>query len=459
VIQKAEKTTILYFSDHDKGAGALWKTVLSPWEPAKTEKIEGATPGSIVKAGDKLYMLTGGMVYKLNVDGNKADKIDIQNVNFTRNLAAEFSQMFEETWANMEEDYYHDKMHGADWPAYKAYYGQFLPFLNNRNDFRVLMADMLGELNSSHQGFSSFGDDEQPIRLNYQTMETGILWEEAAPFTVKRIAARSVTDISRLDIQPGDVLVKIDGEPVDATVPRDYYFYVPAMKPELNLTFNRKGTEYTAKIHPMAAGQLSGNLYDEWVDGNRNKVDELSKNKIAYHQMKDMGGGSLENFLMAMTRDLQDKEGLILDLRFNTGGNVHDEVLRFLSQRTYLQWKARGGRLANQSNFAPSDKPIVMLINEQSLSDAEMTSAGFKALKLGTIIGTETYRWIIFTSGKGLVDGSFYRMPGWGCYTLDGDDLEFTGVKPDIYVKTTFMDRLKGKDPQLEKAVEVILKR
>ena len=459
VIQKAEKTTVLYFSDHDKGAGALWKTVLSPWEPAKTEKIEGAAPGSIVKAGDKLYMLSGGMVYKLNVDGNKADKIDIQNVSFTRNLAAEFSQMFEETWANMEEDYYHDKLHGADWPAVKEYYRQFLPFLNNRNDFRVLMADMLGELNSSHQGFSSYGDDEQPNRLNYTTMESGILWDESAPFTVKRIAARSTVDISRLDIQPGDVLVKINGESIDTGVPRDYYFYAPAMPPELNLTFSRKGKEYTAKIHPMSAGQLSGNLYDEWVDGNRDKVNELSKNRIAYHQMKDMGGGSLENFLMAMTRDLQEKDGLILDLRYNTGGNVHDEVLKFLSQRTYLQWKARGGKLANQSNFAPSDKPIVLLINEQSLSDAEMTSAGFKALKLGTIVGTETYRWIIFTSGKGLVDGSFYRMPGWGCYTLDGDDLEFTGVKPDIYVKTTFMDRMKGRDPQLEKAVDVILKR
>ena len=172
--------------------------------------------------------------------------------------------------------------------------------------------------------------------------------------------------------------------------------------------------------------------------------------------MKDMGGGELENFFLTMTRDLENKDGLILDLRYNTGGNVHDELLRFLSQKTYLQWKSRGGKLANQSNFSPSDKPIVLMINQQSLSDAEMTSAGFKALKLGTIIGTETYRWIIFTSGKGLVDGSFYRLPGWGCYTLDGQDLELTGVKPDIYVENTFLDRLNGRDPQLEKAVEVI---
>ncbi|MFA6129132.1 MAG: S41 family peptidase [Bacteroidales bacterium] len=457
LIQKGDKTIVLYYSDHAMGAGALWKTALSPWDPPKTEKIEGAAPGSIVKAGDKYYMLTGGVIYKLNVDGNKAEKIEMANFNFTRNLAAEFSQMFEETWANMEENYYHERLHGADWPAYKAYYQQFLPFLNSRNDLRVLMADMLGELNSSHQGFNSYGEEESG-RLNYITLETGILYEESAPFTVKRLVTRSTADRSTIDIKPGDMLVKVNGEPVQAGTPRDVYFYRPAMEPEMLLTFKRKGVDFDVKIHPMAYNSLSRNLYDEWVDGNRQKVNELSKNRIAYAQMKDMGGGELENFLMTMTRDLENKDGLILDLRYNTGGNVHDDVLRFLSQRTYLQWKSRGGKLANQSNFAPSDKPIVLLINEQSLSDAEMTSAGFKALKLGTIIGTESYRWIIFTSAKGLVDGSSYRLPGWGCYTLDGQDLEATGVKPDIYLKNTFLDRLAGKDPQLSKAVEVIMR-
>ncbi len=122
--------------------------------------------------------------------------------------------------------------------------------------------------------------------------------------------------------------------------------------------------------------------------------------------MKDMGGRSLDQFLIEMTSEAYRRDALILDLRYNTGGNVHDDVLRFLSQRPYTQWKYRGGKLAPQPNFAPTAKPIVLLINEQSLSDAEMTAAGFKALKLGTVVGTETYRWLIFTSGRALVDGS-----------------------------------------------------
>ena len=88
-----------------------------------------------------------------------------------------------------------------------------------------------------------------------------------------------------------------------------------------------------------------------------------------------------------------------------------------------------------------------------------MTAQGFKSLKLGTIVGNGTYRWIIFTSGASLVDGSSVRLPGWGCYTLDGKDLEMTGVQPDILVVNTFEDKLNGRDPQLDRAIDEVLKK
>jgi len=97
------------------------------------------------------------------------------------------------------------------------------------------------------------------------------------------------------------------------------------------------------------------------------------------------------------------------------------------------------------------------LVNERSLSDAEVTSNGIKTLSLAKLVGTETYRWIIFTSSARLIDGSSVRLPAWGCYTLDGKDLEFEGVSPDIYVKNTFKDRLESKDPQLERAIKELL--
>jgi tricorn protease len=456
--QKGDKTSVLYTSNHGEGRNALWKTILEPFEQSKTEKIAG-TDGSfsfdIVEVNDKMYVLMAGNINKLNLETNKAEPINV-SYTFRRNLAAEFQQMFYEAWAQMEENYYDENFHGINWTKIRSYYEQFLPHLNNRSDLRLLLNDMLGELNSSHQGFNSSGDDET-IALSNRTMETGILFEEKEPYKVKHVVKRSAADKKGIDIRPGDVLISVNDEKVEAGKDRNYYFSKPSLDRELVLGFNRNGQPFEVKLHPQAS--LFTNMYDDWIDKNQQRVNAKSKGRIAYGYMKNMGQGELDQFIIDMTQELNGKDALILDLRYNTGGNVHDEVLRFLSQRSYLQWKYREGKLTPQSNFSPSDKPIVLLINEQSLSDAEMTAQGFKSLKLGTIIGNGTYRWIIFTSGVGLVDGSSVRMPAWGCYSLDGKDLELSGVQPDIEVINSFSDKLNGNDPQLDRAVEELLKK
>lgn len=457
VYQKGEKTTVLYTSNHGEGRNALWKTVIEPFEQNKTEKIAGTDNSfgfDVVEVSDKLYALFNGTINKLSLDGNKVDAINIA-FTFRRNLSAEFTQMFDEAWAQIEENYYDENFHGLNWNKTKEYYRQFIPYLNTRADLRTMLNDMLGELNSSHQGFGTFGDDET-IALSNRTMETGILFEDNDPFKVKYVVKRSAADKKAIDIKPGDVLVKVNDEIVDSKKDRNYYFTQPSLDRELKLTFNRNGQNISVKVHPQAT--LFNNLYDEWIDNNQKRIDEKSKGRVAYGYMKNMGQFELDQFIIDMTQELNNKDALIFDLRYNTGGNVHDEVLKFLSQRTYLNWKYREGKLSQQSNFSPADKPIILLINEQSLSDAEMTSQGFKALKLGTIIGNETYRWIIFTSGVSLVDGSSVRMPGWGCYSLEGKDMEMSGVQPDIKVINTFEDKLNGRDPQVDRAVEEILR-
>ncbi len=454
---KGDKTTVLYASDHGEGRMALWKTVVEPFENNKTEKIAGTDNAGgfdVVEVSDKFYVLFNGNLYKLNTDQNKVDPISI-SYTFRRSLQEEFQQVFEETWAQVQENYYDENFHGVDWNQIKTRYQAYASHLNNRGDLRTLLNDMLGELNSSHQGFGTTGPDET-VSLQNSTMETGIIFENNDPYKVKYVANRSNADKKTIGVKAGDVLVKVNDRPVDKNMDRNFYFTRPSIDREIKLTFSRNGQNYDVKIHPQSS--LYNNLYDEWIDDNQKRVDEKSKNRIAYAHMKNMGQGELENFLIEMTKELNSKDGLILDLRYNTGGNVHDEVLKFLSQRSYLQWKYREGSMTRQGNFAPSDKPIVLLINEQSLSDAEMTSQGFKQLKLGKIVGNETYRWIIFTSGAGMVDGSFVRLPGWGCYTLDGKDLEMTGVAPDIKVINSFEDKLNGRDPQLDRAVEEVLK-
>lgn len=460
VITNGNKTHVIYMSNHEDGKTSLWQTIYEPFEKTKTEKIKGAEGFGYDLSGykDNYFLLTQGNISKLNVTNNSIEKINI-NQSFTHNMNDEFNQMFYEAWGVLKENYYDEKYNGVDWEKLKNEYATYLPYLQTRQDIRILLNNMMGELNTSHYGFSTFGSDESTF-YKTTTASPGIMFDKKNPYKVDFVVPNGVADFPGSNIEKGDELISVDGKKTDPKINREFYFMQSAIPDEMVLSFRRGQKEFDVKIHPSSSGAMIGKLYDTWEDANRQNTNRLSNNRIGYVHMKDMSTGSLEKFKLDMVSDsVAKKDALILDLRYNTGGNVHDEVLQFLSRRPYLQWKYRDGKISPQPNFAPAAKPIILLINEQTLSDGEMTAAGFKELKLGTIIGTETYRWIIFTTSARLIDGSSVRLPSWGCYTLDGKDLEKTGVSPDIFVKNTFEDRMNGDDPQLKRAVEEILKK
>jgi tricorn protease len=458
VIQKAEKTFVLFISNHQDGKYSLWKMTFEPFEKTKTEEIKNAD-GYVEIRGykDHYYALNRGNINKLELDKNSLDKVDIDHP-FTINMNDEFNQMFYEAWGDLQENYYNEKFNGVDWKSIRDRYAAFLPQLQTRNNFRVLLNNMMGELNTSHYGFYTNGSDENTF-YKTTTAANGIVFSNEDPYIVDHVVQNSCADFSEDKIQKGDELISVDGVKTDPAQSREYYFMKTSVPDEMVLGFRRGAKEFEIKIHPVSYNSMSSKLYDEWINANRKRVDELSNKQIGYVYMKDMGGAALDKFEKEMVSDsINQRKALILDLRYNTGGNVHDKVLQFLSQRPYLQWKYRDGKMSPQPDFAPAAKPIILLINEQTLSDGEMTAAGFKELKLGKIIGTDTYHWIIFTSAKGLVDGSVVRLPSWGCFTLDGGNLEHNGVSPDIYVKNTFEDKMNNRDPQIEKAVQEIMK-
>ena len=354
IIQKDEKTYLFYISNHAEGTEALWRTTLEPFEEPKTEKLADDVSSYEISQADKsCYLLAGGTIKKLNLESGKIEPIDM-SYTFRRNLKDEFRQMYYEAWAGVEENFYSEDFHGANWQALRDSYAKYLPYLTDREDFRTLFNDMLGELNASHLGFYSNGDEEKVFYKN-ATMEPGILFD---PHKSLSGATGSQKKCARIKpkryVQPHDLLTHVNGEAVDTTQNRDYYFTKPSRDKEMTLTFRRAGadTSYVVRVHPQSS--LSGNLYDEWQDWNQQYVDEKSKNRIAYVHMKNMGMGEYEAFVKDMTRDWYQKEALILDLRYNTGGNVHDLVLQFLSQKPYLKWKYRGGRIHSTAQFRRS---------------------------------------------------------------------------------------------------------
>lgn len=458
VINNSDGTMVLFNSTNDGSKYGIYKMTFKPFDPPSTEKMEGATfddETMFAEAQKQYYALGNNAIYEVKPSSNKVEKIKL-DFSFNKVRNNEFKQMFYETWAILKENFYDEEFHGTNWDNRKTQYEKFLPYLNSRDNLRLLLNDMLGELNASHLGFRSTGKEEK-TEFGMRTLSPGVMFENENPYKVKYIIKDSPLDNINDSIQAGDLLVAVNGQEINTDTNREFYFRSPSLSDEMSMTFKRGGKVFTVKVHPQSYKSQESLLYDQWIESNQQYVDKESNKRIAYVQMKDMSGGSLEKFLIEMTSEGSQRDALILDLRYNQGGNVHSDVLNFLSQKPYLQWQYRGGKISPQPNFSPSAKPIVLLINQETLSDAEMTAAGFKELKLGKIIGTETYRWIIFTSRKDLVDGSYCRMPTMGCYTLKKEDLEKTGVQPDIYVRTTFQDIMTGKDPQLETAVKEIL--
>ena len=450
------RTWLLYHSTHE-GSRKLYKQELLDFDQKPAEEIRGGnTLSGFTFNGKDLFALGGGKVYKVDLVAGSVTDLAVKH-GFNKNNANEFQQMFYEVWAQMSQNFYDPKHHGVDWKAIQQYYASFLPHVKSRADLRTLVNDMLGELNSSHLGFTSNGREERQA-ASVQSLETGILFDSQRPYIVSAIVEGSPADKKEVEVRKGDRLTAVNGIPVDEKENREKYFSVVNPQTEITLTFTRDGKSFECNLHTFRSGALRSALYEEWVEQRRTMVNTQTKGRVAYLHMNDMGVGSLNKFLTEMNRDAIHKEALILDLRFNNGGNVHNEVLEFLMQKRYFTWSYRDQPRATHPGVTPADKPIVVLINERSLSDAEVTSNGIKSLGIAPLIGTETYRWIIFTSSVSMVDGSTCRMPAWGCYNLEGEDMESVGVAPDIYIRNTFEDRLLGRDPQLNRGIEEILK-
>ena len=418
VFSSKGKDYILYRS---MGSGAPGVFSLEISDPtAKPKQVKDLNGGSFFSCKDALYCLSMGAIYKVDPASASATKTEVKK-DVEAVLGDEFRQMFYETWGVLEQNYYDVKFHGADWPAVRDYYASLLPYVRTRANLRTLITDLLGELNSSHLGFTSNGSEEKR-ETRIRTYSTGILFD-------------------------------------NKTVNREKYFSGAVPMEEMKLTFRRGGKETDAKIHTAPYSTVKTLEYKEWEDQRADIVTAKTGGKVGYIHMRAMGAEDLESFLRKMHTEVYDKDALILDLRYNNGGNVHKEVIDFLRGQSHFEWAYRDFPRTSHPNVTPGDRPIVVLVNEHSLSDAEVTSNGIKTLGIAKLVGTETYRWIIFTSSVRLLDGSTCRMPAWGCYSvIDGSDLENTGVKPDIYVKNTFKDRLEGKDPQLDAAIAEILR-
>ena len=377
---------------------------------------------------------------------------------------AEWTEMFDDAWRTMKYRFYDPAMHGQNWDAARAKYQPLVADVGDRQELLNIINEMIGELNASHTGAAP-GGGFQGGEGRVQTAHLGVELEsdeQAGRYRVTHIFEDGPADKDWVKVGVGDYLLAINGKPVKAG---DNFWPLLNNTNRLNrkvtVTFNNKPAEdgaWQTRIEPISSQAFSQLRYERWVKQRGETVAKLSNGRIGYLHIQAMNPPSLRKFEKEI-RENRNKEALVIDQRWNGGGNIEQELLAILVQRQYQVWQPRGTEPSGRP-FAGFFGPKVVLQNWRSASNAEMFPAGFRALGLGKTIGTPTMGAVIGTGSYSLIDGSTVRTPGVGVYLADPKrtNMENYGVQPDILVENTPEDNLAGRDRQLETAVQELLK-
>ncbi len=378
---------------------------------------------------------------------------------------AEREQLFEEAWRVMKYRFYDEKMHGRDWDAIKQQYKPLLRHVATNEDVYDLANEMIGELNASHTGVNGPPSREMP-RV-YTTRYLGFELEpsEAGRYRVGHIYKAGPADKEWLGIARGDYVLAINGQELKSGENYERLM-ATAMNEYIPVRLAKSASGEGARTVRIASvTSLTDIKYEEWVATRREQVEKETNGDIAYVHIRSMNQPSLARFRNEIDQ-YSNKKGIIVDIRYNGGGNIDQELIDILERQPYQFWNNRNGsRTWGRRPRQAIAGPKVMMINARSGSDSEVTPMAFRQLGLGRIVGNPTAAAVIATGSYTLINGGTIRTPGSLVVTYDptkpnnyGENLENLGVPPDVWVKNSPNDEVKGIDRELRTAIEEAMK-
>ncbi len=418
--------------------------------------------------GKKMLVMSGKKyaVIDLPVSNISIKKyVDLSQMKMWVDYPAEWREIFNDVWRQMRDFFYDPNMHGVNWLAVKKKYEVLLPYVHHRDDLTYILGEMIGELNIGHAYVG--GGDRPKIKRIY----TGLLGAQfekdpkTGYFKVKEVlqgASWSKNLCSPLampgvDVTAGDYILAIDGQPTNK-VNNIYQLLVGKGGQTVELTVNSKPDLSSArKVYVKARKSEASLYYYDWVQHNLKYVSDKSNGQIGYIHIPDMLTDGLNQFVKYFYPQLR-KKALIIDDRGNGGGNVSPMIIERLRRQMIMQTMARNipslGPVPEQTHVGPK----VLLVNQYSASDGDLFPYQFKAYKIGPVIGVRTWGGVTGIRGSlPLMDGGYLYKPEFGHYSADGKKwiIEGHGVDPDIVVENNPADYYRGKDAQLDKAIEV----
>jgi tricorn protease len=442
---------------------------LHKYDIAKRKDMEVMELNSyIISADTKKMLYQKGNTFGITNSGEKPEAgkgiINTNDIQVKIDPPAEWAQTFVEAW-RVNRDYFYDPgMHGADWPAMKKKYGQFLPHLACRSNLTTLIQWMCSELVVGHHNIQGSGDrvgsPEQVAggllgadytinnnRYQIKKIYGGLNWnpELRSPLTEPGINA-----------VVGEYILAVNGKEVTATQNLFSFFENTSGKiveltlgPNPNLTGSR-----IAKVVPVAGEATLRNR--DWVEGNLQKVTAATNGQVAYVYVPNTANQGHEYFKRYFYPQA-NRKAIIIDERFNGGGQIANYYIDLLQQPYHAHWNTRYGKDFKTPN-ASIQGPKVMLIDETAGSGGDMLPWMFRKFKVGTLVGKRTWGGLVGILGfPEFIDGASVTAPNLAIWTQEGFIVENVGVPPDVEVEQLPGDVIKGNDPQLEKAIEIAL--
>ena len=414
----------------------------------------------VIKAGEKPDDKKGTTPRKVT------GWVDLERVKVSIDPGAEWRQMYREAWRLQRDNFWTEDMSKVDWVAVHDRYLPLVDRLGSRSEFSDLMWEMQGELGTSH-AYEFGGDYRLPPQYNvghlgarYKFDPEKGAWEileilRGDPWDEKCDSPLSATGVN---INVGDLLVAVNGVPLTRDNSPNAAL-VNLTGQEVTLTVLPAGEEETRLVTGKTLPSETAVMYRQWVNINRKNVHKMTNGQVGYIHIPDMGGPGYAEFHRGFLSEVE-RRGLIVDERYNRGGHVSGLLLGKLARRRVGFGVTRWGEIPSPYPDETLDGPMVVLANEYAGSDGDIFAHAFKLMGLGPVIGTRTWGGVVgIWPRHTLVDGTITTQPEFAFWFDDvGWGVENYGTDPDIEVEITPQDYVRGADPQLDKAIEEVMK-